>query len=179
MALTPCRECGHVVSSAAAACPNCGAKPKRKSMLPGLLLIMLLLISLPSLFVRCETAQHRSTSPSRWQGSRRPVTASAADAASRSGDVGLGQIGLTIDAGDGFVLAGSTYENYKRMVQLCVAKDEQGIAQMVSNGSAFVVLADTRVKVIDHGIGSHEVRILGGMHEGKSAVVSVESIRPE
>src|SRR5688572_13767175 len=28
MALTKCRECGHQVSTQAAACPSCGAKPK-------------------------------------------------------------------------------------------------------------------------------------------------------
>lgn len=33
MALVKCSECGKQVSSAAAACPNCGAKPKKRTSL--------------------------------------------------------------------------------------------------------------------------------------------------
>lgn len=32
MALIKCRECGHDVSTEAAACPNCGAKPKKRRL---------------------------------------------------------------------------------------------------------------------------------------------------
>lgn len=41
MALKPCKECGHQVSSGASACPNCGAKIKRPAGCGTLILILL------------------------------------------------------------------------------------------------------------------------------------------
>lgn len=44
MALMKCRECGHQVSSEAAACPNCGAKPKTDRSI-GLVTVVLILFT--------------------------------------------------------------------------------------------------------------------------------------
>jgi hypothetical protein len=46
MALTKCRECGHQVSTQAAACPSCGAKPKTFGFLKFVLFGFLLLVAL-------------------------------------------------------------------------------------------------------------------------------------
>jgi hypothetical protein len=50
MALLQCSECGHAVSDKAAACPNCGAKPRRANVLKvagrALALIALLVVAL-------------------------------------------------------------------------------------------------------------------------------------
>jgi hypothetical protein len=46
MALKPCPECGHMVSTQTAICPNCGGFPNRKlwhTLLPVTIGIMLLL----------------------------------------------------------------------------------------------------------------------------------------
>lgn len=46
MAMTTCKECGHALSTAAAACPSCGAKISRTS---GCAWIALMLVGLPIL----------------------------------------------------------------------------------------------------------------------------------
>lgn len=46
MALTKCGECGHDVSTEAAACPQCGATPKKESRIAPLLLVLVGLVGL-------------------------------------------------------------------------------------------------------------------------------------
>lgn len=46
MALTKCHECGHDVSTEAAACPQCGAKPKKKARVALLFLVLVGLVGL-------------------------------------------------------------------------------------------------------------------------------------
>ena len=49
MALTKCRECGHDVSTEAASCPQCGAKPKKESRIAPLFLVLVGLVGLLSI----------------------------------------------------------------------------------------------------------------------------------
>lgn len=51
MALTACKECGKEISTEAEACPHCGAKPKRKNKLTGIIVAVILGLWITHLYV--------------------------------------------------------------------------------------------------------------------------------
>jgi len=85
---------------------------------------------------------------------------------------------------EGFLSASSanvvvpvTQQDLDRAIELGVANDDLGIAQMVATGHAFIVPQNTRVKVIQTTMTTTEVRILSGDFTGKSGWVPKEFVK--
>ena len=76
MALIKCKECGHAVSSTAAACPNCGAAPRRgASRAIGLVVVGVALAALSWRFASIEADSEKPSSaqavhPAELQGAK-------------------------------------------------------------------------------------------------------------
>jgi len=65
MALTTCKECGHEVSTQAAACPNCGAKMPKTSGCLVLVLGMVLVLVFASISSSCEQRDRENAEAAR------------------------------------------------------------------------------------------------------------------
>lgn len=59
-----------------------------------------------------------------------------------------------------------------------VNNDTLGMAQMIYDGEGFLAPDDTKVLVIDSGLGTREVRILDGKFIGQSGWVPMEFVHP-
>lgn len=92
-------------------------------------------------------------------------------AQSSEGAMRVGEVGYT-----GYALVGATEFDYDRLVKLANADDDLGIRQMVEEGRAFYLDRGTRVRIIDAGFLTHEVRVLSGPHTGKSVIIAVEDV---
>lgn len=66
---------------------------------------------------------------------------------------------------------------YKRLNQLSLAKDYDGIGRMVLMGQIHLMPGGTPALIIDNGVFSHEVKILSGDHEGRYGLVSVNYVK--
>jgi hypothetical protein len=65
----------------------------------------------------------------------------------------------------------------KRLTTLSLAKDYDGINELVSQGKVILISAGTRAIVIDPGILATEVRIKSGPYSGRSGFVPAEHAR--
>ena len=63
-----------------------------------------------------------------------------------------------------------------RFTELAVAKDYLGMAGMEGAGQVFPVPSGTKVKVIDRGVITSEVRVMEGQHIGDSGFVPAEFV---
>lgn len=70
-----------------------------------------------------------------------------------------------------------TRAGFDRMRQLAIADDTIGLAGLLRAGQAMKIDKGTRVKIIDNSSPA-EVRILDGPHEGRSAFVVRDQLRP-
>lgn len=89
--------------------------------------------------------------------------------------IGAGELGYL--ASEGPVFVGATEEAENRLTKLAVAKDKEGILQMVVEGEAALLQSRTQVRIIDQGMLVTEVRILEGDYAGKSVFVPSEFIK--
>ncbi len=90
--------------------------------------------------------------------------------------VSVGETGYLESSADN-VLVGTTKQNYEEIVKLSVAKDNEGLTQMVLNGQAYFVDSGTQVRVIDTSMFARQVRILEGKQSGKSGWVPAEFVK--
>ena len=74
------------------------------------------------------------------------------------------------------ILVPITKDYFDRTMQLSVAGDTTGIAQMVLDGQVLPVKNGTTVKVIGEGFSSSEVRIMSGDYIGQSGFVPNEFV---
>lgn len=63
MALTECRECGHQIAKSADACPNCGAKVKRTSLLTKIIAVVAVIGLVGYIATPSETSHTEPPSP--------------------------------------------------------------------------------------------------------------------
>lgn len=63
------------------------------------------------------------------------------------------------------------------MTQLRLANDNEGVAGMILSGRVMMVETGTRCRVIDNGILTTEIRILGGLCTGRSGIVPSERVQ--
>jgi hypothetical protein len=75
------------------------------------------------------------------------------------------------------VIVPITQTDLDRAIQLGVANDDIGIAEMVARGRALIVDQNTKVKVIQTTTATAEVRILTGSFTGRSGWVPKEFIK--
>lgn len=80
-----------------------------------------------------------------------------------------------INGGAGYLAVDS--ESFGRMMDLAIAKDDIGLSQMISQGRIIASLKGTRVRVIDAGIMTSEIRLLSGPHSGKSCIIQIEFLK--
>lgn len=80
------------------------------------------------------------------------------------------QCSLSAEGDDVFISVDE--KTHDRLLQLCNAKDETGVAQLVALGKVAVIKAGTRAKIIDRGFLVSEIRILEGSHAGESGFVA-------
>ncbi|MFH0946109.1 MAG: hypothetical protein V2A76_12995 [Planctomycetota bacterium] len=73
-------------------------------------------------------------------------------------------------------LAGTSEDDYDRILQLTLAKDTEGIALMRLAGRAVILDAGTRCRVIESGFLTYEVRVLDGPHNLKAVVTASENV---
>ena len=64
--------------------------------------------------------------------------------------------------------AGRTEADWDRISQLRAAKDEDGLMLLHRQGRGMLISAGTKVKVIDAGFLTSEIRILSGPYKGQS-----------
>ena len=102
------------------------------------------------------------------------------ETASSEGTVRIGGTGVLRIPGQDNVLVAVSNAAHDRMIELAVAGDDVGTAQLVLAGQAYVVPAGTSVRVIDRsGFGVREVRIMSGEHFGANGFVSEDFICPQ
>jgi hypothetical protein len=65
-------------------------------------------------------------------------------------------------------------ETRGRLDKLIAAKDTDGVAQLLAAGRVLMMPARTRVRILDPGIFTTEVRILNGPHAGRSGFISTD-----
>lgn len=88
------------------------------------------------------------------------------------GFVGTGNVGyLSAESG-----IAATEADFSRFNKLSRARDVQGVAEMALAGRLMIVEKNTQVRVIDHGVMVHEVRILSGEFENRSGFVAAEFV---
>lgn len=80
---------------------------------------------------------------------------------------------VAIRSGDETIVA-STSAALDRVIELSVARDADGLSQMESAGRIFLVSDGTKARVINGGFLSSEVRIIEGIHSGRSGWVQNE-----
>jgi hypothetical protein len=88
----------------------------------------------------------------------------------------VGDIGYARSTSGSVVVLGTNQGNEDQLVKLAVAKDIDGMEQMVLSGEAFYVDNGTKVRVIDQNVFSKEVRILAGDHSGEAGWTPTEFI---
>lgn len=76
-------------------------------------------------------------------------------------------------------MVGVTSDDFDRITELSLARDATGLSQMQAQGRLLILEKGTRVKVIDPGFFSHEIRVLSGPSAGHSGMISVEFVTPE
>lgn len=166
MAMISCHECGESISDSAAACPKCGAAPKKPLHQKNLGCGPLILLGVFALFIMYMCSDTASTPPN------------ASPQASSAGQVRIGNTAvLRVDSGDVVVMA--TVEAFREFTKLAVANDTLGMVSMEVGGRLFRVPSGTRARVIDSGLDRREVRILEGPSIGKSGWVVAALVHPE
>lgn len=165
-----CPECNHLISDLAKTCPNCGVELStvlkndrsnvkeentKKGCSPGCLtfiILFIVIVILAKIFDSDSSYQSSSTS-------------------TNSTYVKTGSITELSN-----LYLGATIEDYKRVMQLLVAKDNNGIEQMLLNGEALYLSNNIKVKIISNGISYAEVRILSGIYTDQSAWIGSQFI---
>lgn len=99
---------------------------------------------------------------------------------SRSLVVSTGEIGELRTSVNGDVILAVDVSAFDRMIQLSVAGDNRGLAQLALAGRAFLVRSGTKARVIGRAkLGVAEVRIEDGDMMGRSGFVAAEFIQNE
>lgn len=88
----------------------------------------------------------------------------------------VGEEGILRVEGQEQVLVATSKENLDKVVKALVAKDTEGLAQMVLAGEAFLVDSGTKVRVIDTALGVRQVRIFDGGTLGRTGWVPMEFV---
>lgn len=89
-----------------------------------------------------------------------------------------GDEGILSSGGSGDLPCGIDQAAHDRLYKLVLAKDGTGLAGLVSAGRVIRLSEGTRIKVIEPGIFSYEIRVLNGPHAGRSCLASSDWIRP-
>ena len=163
----PCKYCGNpIFAPNAVQCPKCGGKkpwPTTASdVFAGLLIIGLIFVSC---FVWIGNSNKSSS-----------LTSNSSGTSSTSRHAFAGDITTLRVPDGGNVPVGIDEKAYDRIVELSVAKDTLGLAQLQLQGLMWTVPSGTRVCVISSGFLSDEVRILSGDHMGQSCIVASEFV---
>ncbi|MDQ3076916.1 MAG: hypothetical protein M3Q63_02585 [bacterium] len=74
------------------------------------------------------------------------------------------------------VLLGTTEEGYDNIIKASVAKDDQGLAEVVLKGEGYFVDNGIKVLVIDRKVGHKQIRVLEGEHISKTGWIQTEWI---
>jgi len=69
-----------------------------------------------------------------------------------------------------------TEDIHDRIVKLGVADDREGVLELVLKGDAWIAKPGTKVRVIDSGFFTTEIRILSGPLKGRSGFVAAEEV---
>ena len=86
---------------------------------------------------------------------------------SESEELKIGDTGY-LKSNDDTVMLGVTKDNYNQLMKLSVAKDTEGVLQMVLNGQAILADSGTKIRVIDEDMFIKQVRFLDGKYYGQS-----------
>lgn len=84
----------------------------------------------------------------------------------------IGDEGVAYAADGGEVPIIATKEGYEAISRAASVNDQYGVLEMMSSGQYYPVKSGTKVLVIDATISLRKVRILEGIHEGRSGWTS-------
>lgn len=151
-----CKFCKEEILKDANVCKHCGKTIPReygnKALLIGLLIIFLPVII-------------SSFSPS--------SSSETATATPQMEHLNVGDLGY-LQSNSGTAMLATTQNNEDKLTKLSVAKDTEGITQMVLDGDVILIDSGTKVRVIGQMMFSREVRVLEGKNYGKSGWVPNE-----
>lgn len=71
---------------------------------------------------------------------------------------------------------GTTEAAYEEFTNAAVQDDTNKISRMMINGRIFNIKAGTKVRIVDHGLMTHTIRILEGMHARETGIVATEHV---
>ncbi len=154
-----CPKCKSEVDPKATRCPHCRSKifvwTLGKKIIAGFVSFIVLLMLIGSVSGSSSSSSSTSNAP--------------------VNNVAVGDTAYLRSSADP-ILVPITKELFDRTMQLAVAQDTTGIAQLVLNGEVLSVKNGTQVKVIGEGFSSSEVRIMSGSHIGESGFVPNEFV---
>lgn len=70
------------------------------------------------------------------------------------------------------------YKDMNTVMDVIIAKDDIGLANLKRAGKFFICPAGTRSQLIENGVLAKKVRILGGEHFGEAGWVAAEFVHP-
>ena len=91
----------------------------------------------------------------------------------------IGEDGILFVESSNDIALGITKDDYKKFVQVVLARDDFGLSEMIISEELFLVKSGTKIRVIGIGFGVRQVRILEGEHIGKSGWLAYERVIPE
>jgi uncharacterized protein DUF4339 len=166
--LIPCPDCGKHISKNATSCPNCGRPntvrsntiskndtPKTTKSKPPLVRWPLVAVLGGFFAITALIAGINESSQSGSRGSASTVSGSSLrkdTAAAINGEV------------------------YSRLTELAVAGDNSGIATLIAAGLTVTLPEGTRVRVIDLGFLTTEIKVESGTYAGRYFIVATENI---
>lgn len=77
------------------------------------------------------------------------------------------------------ILVAISKEDEDQMIKSSIAKDNQGLVELVMNGKAFFIDGNTKVLVIDRSYGSRQIRVLTGSSTNRTGWMPMEFLCKE
>jgi hypothetical protein len=84
-----------------------------------------------------------------------------------------------INSGADQVVVAKSEDAYSELTKTIGARDETGLNELTSSGQVFVVPVGTKVRVLEGGILTSEIRIVSGAYSGTRGFVATVYLSPE
>ncbi|MFC1656081.1 hypothetical protein ACFL3C_04370 [Patescibacteria group bacterium] len=156
-----CKQCHGEIPEKAKKCKHCGSKipPSTKQMIITAIVIVIIV----GYFV--------------GQAGNKTSTNSNSYTSKSSTTVSIGDEAKLVSSGSGAILVAIDQEAFDDLLDISVANDEMGLAELMLADRVFSVPTGIKVKVIDTDWFSKEVRILEGAYVGESGWVPMEFVQ--
>jgi len=151
-----CPHCAMIIPSEAKICPHCRKQLATSTVVKVTLAFIIILVLFAWIVSLCTRTY-------------RGVTTSTSS-------VSIGQEGV-LDSGSELTPVAIDKTAFDEWTKARVAKDEQGMLQLILQGRIVSVEKNTRIKVIDQAMFIRKVRILDGKHQDMAGWVAYEYIK--